>query len=547
MGFIGSLLGTQGGAAGTGFAGPQGTNIQNPSTTAQANTAYGQTQQGLAQQQAFLQALQGQNGIGNQSSVFNQLQGVASGTGPNPAQAQLAQATGANTANQAALMAGQRGAGSNVGLMARQAAQQGASNQQNSAGQAATMQANQSLNALNNMGNLATQQVGQQANANQVYNQAAQGQQANLLNGIQGQNNANVSMQSNINNVNGQLANTQMQGQQSLLGGAMQGLSSVSGMAGAAAGARGGMVKMADGGDLDSDSPAQTAPDAAGGVEQPEAIPPPATPTPMAAPAAPASGGFATGVNGGSAPSQATPSYGADSGAAALSKGMSGMANPMGSSSGGGGGGMSSMLPMLAMMFQGGKVKMADGGIAAPDAPSSRASQWLNSQVQGGSAPGQGSPSYGTDSGASGLQQGTAKATQTAKKGLQGQQGNDAPEAVPSMQADAGITTDAPPAMGMMAAHGGRVPALVSPGERYLPPKAVKEVASGKKSPMKAGEKIPGKPKVAGAKNSYANDTVPKTLKEGGIVLPRSVTQSKDPAAAAHAFVSAVLAKRPRK
>jgi hypothetical protein len=79
----------------------------------------------------------------------------------------LSQATGANTANQAALMAGQRGSGANAGLMARQAAQQGAANQQNSAGQAATMQANQSLNALNSMGSLATSQANQQANATQ--------------------------------------------------------------------------------------------------------------------------------------------------------------------------------------------------------------------------------------------------------------------------------------------------------------------------------------------------------------------------------------------
>lgn len=93
-------------------------------------------------------------------------------------------------------------------------------------------------------------------------------------------------------------------------------------------------------------------------------------------------------------------------------------------------------------------------------------------------------------------------------------------------------------------AKGGKVPALVSPGERYLDPKDVKDIADGKKSPIKAGEKIPGKPKVKGAKNSYDNDTVPKNLDEGGIVLPRSVTQSKDPAAAASAFVSAILAKK---
>jgi hypothetical protein len=92
-------------------------------------------------------------------------------------------------------------------------------------------------------------------------------------------------------------------------------------------------------------------------------------------------------------------------------------------------------------------------------------------------------------------------------------------------------------------AKGGKVPALVSPGEIRIHAKDVKKVAEGKKSPM-SGEKIPGKAKVAGAKNSYANDTVPKTLNEGDIILPRSVTQSKNPHWAAHQFVSAIMAKQ---
>lgn len=91
-------------------------------------------------------------------------------------------------------------------------------------------------------------------------------------------------------------------------------------------------------------------------------------------------------------------------------------------------------------------------------------------------------------------------------------------------------------------ADGGTVPALVSPGERYLPPAAVKQVAQGKKSPMKAGSKIPGKPVVGGAKNDYANDTVSKKLEKGGIVIPRSITQGDDAEEKAHAFISAILA-----
>lgn len=99
----------------------------------------------------------------------------------------------------------------------------------------------------------------------------------------------------------------------------------------------------------------------------------------------------------------------------------------------------------------------------------------------------------------------------------------------------------------MKMAKGGEVKALVSPGERYLSPKEVKKVADGKKAPMKAGEKIPGKAKVSGSANSYANDTVPKTLEEGGIVLPRSVTQAKDPGKEAAKFVAAILARSGKK
>jgi len=93
----------------------------------------------------------------------------------------------------------------------------------------------------------------------------------------------------------------------------------------------------------------------------------------------------------------------------------------------------------------------------------------------------------------------------------------------------------------MAAARGGKVPALVSPGERYLPPKEAEKVAKGKKDPMKAGQKIPGKPKFPG--NDYRNDTVHKNLEEGGIVLPNSIMQAKHPHWEAHKFVSAIMAK----
>jgi hypothetical protein len=91
-------------------------------------------------------------------------------------------------------------------------------------------------------------------------------------------------------------------------------------------------------------------------------------------------------------------------------------------------------------------------------------------------------------------------------------------------------------------ANGGKVPALVSPGEIYLSPEKAAAVKAGKASPL-SGEKIKGKPVVGGAVNSYANDIVPKTLEAGGIVLPRSVTQAPDKKEKAKKFVEALKKK----
>lgn len=90
-------------------------------------------------------------------------------------------------------------------------------------------------------------------------------------------------------------------------------------------------------------------------------------------------------------------------------------------------------------------------------------------------------------------------------------------------------------------AHGGKVPAMVSPGEIYLSPEKARAVAQGKMSPMKAGEKIKGKAEVAG--DSLENDTVPKKLEKGGVVVPRSAAQGKGSEDKARAFVQAILAR----
>lgn len=368
-GIAGGLLGGLGGLFGGGDD-KQPANIVDPVTGQQLTDAAGNVQGGIAQQQAFVQALQAQNGIQNQSNVYNQLQGVANGTGPNPAQAQLAQATGANVANQAALMAGQRGASANAGLIARQAGQQGAATQQNAAGQAASLQAAQSLGALNQLGGIAGQQVNQQQNAITGLNQFAQSNQGQLLGAQTAYNNAAVG------NANGAINVGQQQYDQNVTGGLLNGAAGV-------ASAFGGASKK--------------------------------TPTPSS--------------------TSATTPAGVPS--------SQDWANFTGAPS----------------------AKMAEGG------PVSAVARHF-------------------------------------------------------------------------MAKGGKVPAMVSPGERYLSPKEVEKVAHGKKSAIKAGEKIPGKAKVSGAKDSYANDTVSKTLQSGGIVLPRHVTQAKDAPEKAAAFVRAVLAKQ---
>lgn len=385
MSSVTGLLGVGGGMGGTGFSAPSGAN-QN-----QLHTAYNNTQNAMQGQNALLAALQNQNGLGNQTQVYNQLQGVANGQGPNPAQAMLNQATGANVANQASLMAGQRGASQNVGLMARQAAQQGANLQQQAAGQGASMQAQQALGALGQAGGMANTMAGQQigqTNQNVASQQSEQGI-------LQGANTAN-------NNIQGQLANTQMGGQQKLLGGVGNAVGAITGL-------------FADGGQVG------------------------------AAPTGPQSM-FGHAVN-----------SGAD----------------------------------------------AAGGMPVFSTPDTSPMNFLNKK----------------------------KDPVDPMKG--------AKNIVPSGSAGSAVP------MNNVGAGGGKVPAMVSPGERFLKPEEAKAVAQGKASPMSVGEKIGGQAQVKG--DSYKNDTVRKDLEAGGVVIPRSVMQSKDPAKGAADFVRAVMAKKGKK
>lgn len=566
----GGLFGGGGSGQGYGYQ-PQGVDIINPVTEQQRLNANGSVDTGLGQQQAFARAVQAQNGLANQSNVYNQMQGVANGTGPNPAQAQLAQATGANVANQAAMAAGQRGANANVGLMERNVGRQGAGIQQAAAGQAASLQAQQSLNALGQMGALSTNQANQAANANNAYSQAALANQQNVLGSTGAYNNARVGMQSNLNNSGTSLATATMGGQGNMLGNLMGGVgmignlipgmggggkdsgvgsilgtgdSSQNGFTGATGylgdqpvgGGTTGMLGStpaattsttgmlgdytfsgyAEGGEVDSNGSTAIDKSLIKMEEVPEALP--VDPAPSTGPQSQTAknlmrtgaiasgpmvmGGMQKGMSGGSDQPM-------DSGAIAT-RGVNGLTGALG------GGGTGSHF---------GPVGVAVGaGVGG--------AQGLNSKPQeghgyGGSGWNWGQAGSGAASGAlsgaaiGSVVPGIGTAIGAIGGGLIG-----------------GI------AGGLRHAEGGMVPALVSPGEKYLPPKDVEKVKKGEAAPLEVGEKIPGKPKVGGAQNSYANDTVPKTLESGGIVLPRSVTQAKDAPEKAAAFVAAVLKKQ---
>lgn len=459
MGAIGGMLGLAGGTNGTGAT------VTNAVTQGQTNNAYDLSTQALQQQNAFTQAAQnsGLQGLNTQQNVLNQLQGVANGTGPNPAQAQLAQATGANVANQAALMAGQRGASQNVGLMARQAAQQGAATQQQSAGQAATLQAQQSLSALQGMGSLASTQAGQAQNAGASQTQGSLGLQSNLLNAMTGQNSANAG-----------LAQTSMGQQANVLGGLT--------------GAVGGALQLLAGGGQVQPGSGQYAPvdpnnDPFASMQS-ASIPQPSTQAPV--PAAPAN----------------SPQAGPKS---AVGKIMS--AATSGQSS-----------------FDVGKqIGQGIANLFGPSKSSGANNGGYDQYAGSGFSPAQ-------------MDLESSRSAAQNAGGLPAISPVDDQSGQMNPQEQMPASSDGLP----MAAKGGRVPAMVSPGEVYLDKKAVNEVAKGK-DPIKAGEKIPGKAKVKG--NSYANDTVPKTLESGGIVLPKSVMESKHPHWEAMKFVKAIQAK----
>jgi hypothetical protein len=265
MGAVGGLLGLGGGAAGTDFAPPQNADLLTPVSAAQLKNSADYSSQTMQAQQNLLGQLQAQGGLGNQSNVYNQLQQIGTGTGgPNPAQAQY----NANVQQLAAQQAGAIGSirGINPALQAQLIAQQGSMAKQNAAAAGQANLANQQLGALSAAGNLAntmaTNQIGQ-TNAN---TQAAQGQEGMYQQAASNLDTSRVSQQNSINTANASMANTQMQGQQSMLGGIGSFAGKAAGMIGPAAAlaaANGGEVRrMADGGAM---APADAAFGAPGG------------------------------------------------------------------------------------------------------------------------------------------------------------------------------------------------------------------------------------------------------------------------------------------
>jgi len=507
-------------------------NIQNGTNANQLNNAYTSATGALGAQQNLANQLNPAvgNAVANQNAVQNQQLGIMNGTGPNPAMNELNQATATNTANQAAMMAGQRGASFNPGLIARQAAQQGAATQQQSAGQGATLGAQQQIAAGQNVANLANNQISQAGQATTGLNSAAQNEQAILQNANTSANNANVGMQSNINNNNAQTSAANQNMAANTLGGIESAASSIGSMF-----AKGGEVhhKIAE---MNAQSMMHLRKnfDDGGAVDEPNL------------------GSFKAGDDSSSAPNVAStaslPTDNANFGADWHTSSGGG-----GSGGGGGSSGMSSMMGLAAMMADGGPIQpnplLGQGQINGTGA-------WTQAYFNPGSA--SNGPSIGGGGALpSGKTTDLAKSTKDAMasdpnkpQSSHNQTDDEAREGYLDAGAMLGSNNaegqldannlDNPQDHTQMAAQGGvmgnhfheyfsgggKVPAMVSPGEIYLSPDKVHKVLHEDADPAKIGVKFKGKAKVKG--DSLKNDTIPATLEEGGVVIDRQNMGSKE-------------------
>jgi hypothetical protein len=181
MGGVASAIGSVFGGIAGGFS--EGAGLNASYTPVQADI----------EKQKFLelisQAQGGLGGIQNQQQALSQaLLAQSQGQGPNPAQEMLKQQTQANVKGAAGLAASTKGV--NPAMASRMAAQQGGMMNQQAAGQAALMGAQQQLGAQSQLGNLygqmgqqnlGYQQMLQQAQAEQNRLAAGQTQQANQI------------------------------------------------------------------------------------------------------------------------------------------------------------------------------------------------------------------------------------------------------------------------------------------------------------------------------------------------------------------------------
>lgn len=168
----------------------------------QAQNFSNQVNQG---QMALYQALQGQNAIGNQNALVQQLQQQAQGGGPNPAADMLTAATDMNNRQNAGLVASQKGL--NPALAARMAGQNSALANQQAANQASGMRANQQLAAQQMLGNTLGSQIGNLQGQGSALSNAGATQQQLAQGAINSTNQANLTNTGNLNQVNSNTSN----------------------------------------------------------------------------------------------------------------------------------------------------------------------------------------------------------------------------------------------------------------------------------------------------------------------------------------------------
>lgn len=427
--------------------------------------------------------------IAAESALSQSLSAAANGQGPNPALDQLRQTTSQNINTAAGMAASSRGV--NPALAARMAVDSAAGSNQNAAGQAATMSAEQQIAARKQLGqNLSSTgalQLGQQsAGANllgtaggldltsQGLNQQTDSQNASLKLGTE-ELNAGIAGQ-NAGIRAGSVSQAEQTGS-NILGGALNAAGKAISVA------KGGMIGYAMGGVPGMDTFAL----------EPDPNSAPSSDNPM--------GQYLDNVHGGQSPKQktSTPDDGKDAFNMGDTSGM--QANQRTQSGAQSAFAQIASRPVLgAAMANGGSIYAA-GGIAARP-PQSQSNSGGDSS--GGTSTDYPAPLFLPDD-------------------------PSRPRLVQTTRPD----DDSKP---KPMARGGKVPAMVSPGEKVLPPGTTPGRAA---AITPVAPRIPGKAHVHG--DSPKNDTVHARLQAGSIVLPRSVVNAKNPSKAASSFVASVL------